>query len=139
MVNEEKQAKISPETTEKVEPKEAPKQGTTKVEGKIDVTTALKPGATVRVHQKIKDVNAKGEEKERIQIFEGIIIARHKKKEYGATVTIRKISNGVGVEKIFPINLPTITKWEVVKQSKVRRAKLYFLRDYKKRLKEIKA
>ena len=98
----------------------------------------LKPGITVRVHQKIKDVNAKGEEKERIQVFEGIIIAKHKKKDNGATITVRKISNGVGVEKIFPIHLPTIVKWEVVKETKVRRAKLYFLREYKKRLKEIK-
>lgn len=98
----------------------------------------LRPGLTIRVHQKIKDVNAKGEEKERIQVFEGIIIAAHKKKDTGATITVRKISNGVGVEKIFPIHLPTIVKWEVVKESKVRRAKLYFLREYKKRLKEVK-
>ena len=98
----------------------------------------LRPGMTVRVHQKIKDVNAKGEEKERIQIFEGIIIGKHRVKDNGATITVRKVSNGVGVEKIFPIHLPTIVKWEVVKESKVRRAKLYFLREYKKRLKEIK-
>ena len=97
----------------------------------------LKPGMTVRVHQKIKELNSKGEEKERIQYFEGMIIARKHNKETGATITVRKISEGIGVEKIFPLNLPTITKIEIKKQAKVRRAKLYYLRDgYKKKLKE---
>jgi large subunit ribosomal protein L19 len=99
----------------------------------------LKPGMTVRVFQKIKELNAKGEEKERVQYFEGIIIAKKHGKETGGTITVRKISDGVGVEKIYPLNLPTITKIEVKKQSKVKRAKLYFLkRGYKKKLKEIK-
>ena len=133
MANEEKQQK-----TKAPEAKEAPVKEEIKAEATIDVTKELQPGVTVRVHQQIKDVNAKGEEKERIQVFEGIIIARHKKRDTGATITVRKISNGVGVEKIFPIHLPTIKKWEIVKRSKVRRAKLYFLRDYKKRLKEIR-
>ncbi|NCB20955.1 MAG: 50S ribosomal protein L19 [Clostridia bacterium] len=97
----------------------------------------LKPGMTVRVHQKIKEFNSKGEEKERIQYFEGIIIARKHNKEIGGTITVYKISNGVGVEKIFPLNLPTITKIEVKKIAQVRRAKLYFLKKgYKKKLKE---
>ena len=97
----------------------------------------LKPGMTVRVHQKIKELNSKGEEKERVQYFEGIIIARKHNKETGATITVRKVSDGIGVEKIFPLNLPTITKIEIKKIAEVRRAKLYFLRDgYKKRLKE---
>lgn len=97
----------------------------------------LKPGMTVRVHQKIKELNSKGEEKERIQYFEGIIIARKHNKEIGGTITVYKISNGVGVEKIFPLNLPTITKIEVKKIAQVRRAKLYFLKKgYKKKLKE---
>lgn len=96
----------------------------------------LRPGMTVRVHQKIKELNAKGEEKERIQYFEGTIIAKKHGKEKGGTITVRKISDGVGVEKIFPLNLPSITKIEVKKQARVRRAKLYFLRGYKKRLKE---
>ena len=99
----------------------------------------LKSGMTVRVHQKIKEINLKGEEKERIQYFEGIIIAKKHGNEAGATITIRKISNGVGVEKIFPLNLPSITKIEVKKQAQVKRAKLGFLkRGYKKRLKEKK-
>ncbi len=97
----------------------------------------LKPGMTVRIHQKIKELNVKGEEKERIQYFEGIIIAKKHKNETGGTITVRKISEGVGVEKIFPLNLPTITKIEVKKEAQVRRSKLYFLkRGYRKKLKE---
>lgn len=84
----------------------------------------LRPGYTVRVHQLIKEG-----EKERVQIFEGIIIAINS--GYGAdkTFTVRKIVEGVGVEKIFPLHLPTIEKIEVKKESKVRRAKLYYMRD----------
>lgn len=94
------------------------------------------PGMTIRVHQKIKDVNPKGEEKERVQVFEGMVIGRKHGAEKGATITVRKISNGVGVEKIFPINLPSIVKVEKKKQAKVRRAKLGYLRTSKKKLKE---
>ena len=111
---------------------------TTITEQKTAVIPDLRPGMTVRIHQKIREVNPKGEEKERVQVFEGMIIARHKRKGTDATVTVRKISNGVGVEKIFPVNLPTIIKWEPIKQAKVRRAKLYHLRNYSKRLKETK-
>jgi large subunit ribosomal protein L19 len=97
----------------------------------------LKPGMTVRIYQKIKETNTKGEEKERLQYFEGIIIAKKHGKESGATITVRKVSDGVGVEKIFPLNLPTIDKIVVKKQAEVRRAKLYFLkRGYKKKLRE---
>ncbi|MFH1582790.1 MAG: 50S ribosomal protein L19 [Candidatus Falkowbacteria bacterium] len=99
---------------------------------------ALKPGMTVRIYQKIKELNSKGEEKERVQYYEGIIIAKKHGQEAGGTITVRKISDGVGVEKIFPLNLPTITKIEIKKQNKVRRAKLYFLRDYNKKMKEVK-
>ena len=96
----------------------------------------LKPGMTVRVYHRIKELNSKGEEKERSQYFEGMIIAKKHGKEIGATITVRKISDGIGVEKIFPLNLPTIEKIVVKKEAKVRRAKLYYLRDYKKKLKE---
>ena len=83
----------------------------------------LKVGDTVRVHQKIKEGN-----RERIQVFEGIII----KKQGGglnATITVRKIAYGVGVEKTFLIHSPLVEKVEVVRVGKARRAKLYYLRD----------
>ena len=103
----------------------------------VETKLELKPGMTVRVYQKIKELNSKGEEKERIQYFEGMIIARKHNKEVGATITVRKISEGVGVEKIFPLSLPTITKIEIKKIAEVKRAKLYYLRSgYKKKLKE---
>lgn len=99
----------------------------------------IKPGTTVRVYQKIKELNIKGEEKERVQYFEGLVIGKKHGKEKGGTITVRKISDGVGVEKIFPLNLPTITKIDIKKQAKVRRAKLNYLKGkYKKKLKEKK-
>jgi len=99
----------------------------------------LKPGMTVRIHQKIKELSAKGEEKERVQYFEGLVIACRHGKEPGGTVTVRKMSDGVEVEKIFPVHLPTITKVDVKREASVNRAKLYFLkRGYKKKLKEKK-
>lgn len=104
----------------------------------ISDSNNIKPGMTVKVYEKIKEKNAKGEEKERVQIFEGIILSKKHGKEAGATITVRKISDGVGVEKIFPINSPVIEKIVPVKQAKVRQAKLGYLRNYKKRLKENK-
>lgn len=105
----------------------------------IRVIPELKPGMTVRVYQKIKELNMKGEEKQRIQYFEGIIIAKKHSKKEGGTITVRKVSDGIGVEKIFPLELPAITKIEIKKQAEVKRAKLYFLRrGYKKKLKEKK-
>lgn len=102
--------------------------------------TVYKPGMVVKVHQRIKELNAKGEEKERIQIFEGTIISAKHGQEAGATITVRKISEGVGVEKIFPIHSPVIAKIEIAKQFRVRRAKLNHLRDpkFKRKMKEIK-
>lgn len=96
----------------------------------------IKPGMTVRVHEKIREQTEKGE-KERIQIFEGMVLSRHGGVQRQATITVRKIAaDRIGVEKIYPLNAPTVAKIEPVKQARVRRAKLYFLRDYKKRLKE---
>jgi len=102
-------------------------------------TTEIKPGMLVQVHQKIKELDAKGNPKEKIQVFEGMVIARRGGNTPGATFTIRKVgADGIGIEKIYPIHLPTITKVDLVKQYKVRKAKLYYLRNYKKKLKEIK-
>ncbi len=94
----------------------------------------LKPGMTVRVYQKITETTEKGE-RERIQVFEGLILAI-RGAGIGKTVTIRKISDGVGVERIYPVFSPQIEKIEVVGQAKVRRAKLNYFRKYKKKLKE---
>lgn len=84
----------------------------------------IRAGDTVKVHQRIQD---KG--KTRIQIFEGVVLARKHGNEPGATFTVRKMASGVGVEKIYPLYSPNIDKIEIVKRSKVRRAKLYFIRD----------
>jgi large subunit ribosomal protein L19 len=99
--------------------------------------TQVKPGMVIRVHLKIKDVNTKGEEKERIQIYEGLVLARKHGNEPGATITVRKISEGIGCERIFPVHSPLIEKIELVDTKEVHRAKLYYTRDYKKRLKSI--
>ncbi|MCD6528104.1 50S ribosomal protein L19 [bacterium] len=84
------------------------------------------PGDTVRVHQKVKE-----KDKERIQIFEGQVLAKKHGKEIGATVTVRSVIDGIGVEKIFPIYSPTIEKIEIIKRGKTKRAKLYYLRTAK--------
>lgn len=97
----------------------------------------IKPGMVIRVHVKIKDLNTKGEEKERIQVYEGLVIARKHGTEQGSTITVRKISEGIGVERIFPTFSPLIDKIELVDTKDVHRAKLYYTRDYKKRLRSI--
>ncbi|MEI6494461.1 MAG: 50S ribosomal protein L19 [bacterium] len=84
----------------------------------------LRVGNTVRVWQKIQE---KG--KTRLQAYEGLIIAHKHGSEAGATITVRKTASGVGMERIFPIYSPVIDKVEIVKRAKVRRAKLYFIRD----------
>lgn len=86
----------------------------------------IRPGDTVLVHQKIKEG-----EKERIQIFEGIVIAKKHGKGISATITVRKVVDGVGVERIFPMHSPSIEKIEISKRAKARRSKLYYLRTAK--------
>ncbi len=84
----------------------------------------IKAGMSVKVSQKIREG-----EKERIQNFEGLVIAVNGGKGVDATFTVRKIVGGIGVEKIFPLHSKTITKIEVIKQAKVRRSKLYYMRE----------
>ena len=84
---------------------------------------AMRSGDTVRVH-----VNVREGEKERIQVFEGLVIGQHRGGAR-ATFTVRKVSFGQGVERIFPLHSPVIDKIDIVRSAKVRRAKLYFLRN----------
>ena len=86
-------------------------------------TSKVQIGDTVRVHVKVKEGS-----RERIQVFEGTVIAK-KHGGIGETITVRRVSYGVGVEKVFPLHAPTVEKIEVVRRGKVRRAKLYYLRD----------
>jgi large subunit ribosomal protein L19 len=96
---------------------------------------AVKPGDTVKVHVKVREGD-----KERIQVFEGLIIGMHRGGAR-ASITVRKVSFGQGVERIFPLHSPVIDKIEVVRTARVRRAKLYFLRELRgkaSRLKEVR-
>ena len=86
---------------------------------------AIKPGDTVRVHVKVREGD-----KERIQVFEGMVIGMHRGGAR-ATFTVRKVSFGPGGERIFPLHSPIIDKIDVVRTARVRRAKLYFLRELK--------
>lgn len=81
-------------------------------------------GDTIRVWSKIQE---KG--KTRLQAFEGLVLARKHGKESGATITVRKVSNGIGVERIFPLYSPMVDNIEILKKSRSRRAKLYYVRD----------
>lgn len=83
----------------------------------------LKAGQVVRVHQKIKEG-----EKERVQIFEGLVMQVSSGHGIGKTFTVRKVVEDVGVEKVFPFHAPTVEKIQVVREGKVRRAKLYYMR-----------
>ena len=85
----------------------------------------FRPGDTIKVHVKIKEGD-----KERLQVFEGTVIARHNS-GMGETITVRKVSFGQGVERIFPMNAPVVDHIDVVRTGRVRRAKLYYLRGLK--------
>ena len=89
-----------------------------------DAVLDVRSGDTVRVHQKIKEGN-----KERIQVFEGVVIRTDRKKSHTSRITVRKIASGVGVEKSFILHSPLVEKIEIVRRAKVRRNYLSFLRN----------
>jgi large subunit ribosomal protein L19 len=117
--------------------KENEKMKLTPVDMKSRKALDFKAGDSVRVWSKIQE---KG--KTRLQAFEGLCLARKHGAEIGATFTIRKVASGVGVEKIFPLYSPNVDKIEIIRKSKTRRSKLYFIRtkavkEVKKRLKSV--
>lgn len=121
----------------KVQPMEITKKQFTPVVQEDRKNLAFKAGDTVRVWNKILE---KG--KVRLQAFEGLVLSRKHGTESGATFTIRKVASGVGVERIFPLYSPNVDKIEIVRKSKTRRSKLYYIRtkavkEVKKRLKSV--
>jgi len=98
---------------------------------RVDIPN-FKAGDTIRVHARIKEG-----EKERVQVFQGFVLRKRKGKT-GATFTVRKISYGVGVERIFPLHSPTIDKIEIVTRGKVRRGRIYYMRKLQGKAARIK-
>ena len=90
-------------------------------------------GDTINVHVKIKEGN-----KERIQLYQGVVIQRRNPNSMGESFTVRKTSNGIGVERIFPLLSPTVDKIEVVRRGKVRRARIFYLREARGKAARIK-
>jgi len=101
----------------------------------------IRPGDTIKVYQVIPDTGSSkhGQEKEKIQIFEGVVLAKRRGKEIGATITVRKIIDRIGVERIFPLYSPTIKKIEIIRRGKTKRAKLFYLRRASGRKARLKA
>ena len=93
----------------------------------------IRPGDSVKIHQKIKEGG-----KERIQLFEGVVISKKHGVGVSATITVRRVLQGIGVERIFPIHSPSIAKIEISKKGKVKRSKLYYLRTAKGKRARIK-
>jgi len=93
-------------------------------DSQLKVLPEFRVGHTVKVHQKIKEGS-----KERVQIFEGVVIARKGGSGVNATFMVRKIASGVGVERIYPLHSPNIVKLEVTKSPNVRQSKIYYVRD----------
>ena len=98
----------------------------------------IRPGDKVRVYQKIPAriatqnvAGGKEGEEEKTHLFEGLVLARKHGKEMGATITVRRMISGIGVERVFPLHSPTIEKIEILSRGRVRRAKLYYLRKIK--------
>jgi len=126
-----KDQKISKTTQKSIIAKVASEK---QVQGNKGKYSNVKPGCLVRVYQRIREGK-----KERLQAFEGLVIARKHGSELGATITVRREAGGFGVERVYPLHSPLIEKIEIVRRSKVRRAKLYYLRQRagrKMRLKE---
>ena len=127
MTEETKETKKQETEKEEIKEKEIKKE-------KKQAIPEIRSGDTIKVYQIIKETGGAAkktedkEKKEKIQIFEGLVLARKHGNEPGATITVRKVMDGIGVEKIFPIFSPLIKKIEIVKHGKVRRAKLYYLR-----------
>ncbi len=94
------------------------------IQDQLKKVPEIKSGQTIRVYQRVKEGA-----KERIQPFEGLVIATKHGRGLDGTFTVRKISEGVGVERIYPLHSPTIDKIEILKVAKVRRAKLYYMRE----------
>jgi len=122
---------------DKVKPMEITKKQFTPVIQEDRKKLDFKAGDTVRVWNKILE---KG--KTRLQAFEGLVLSRKHGTESGATFTVRKVASGVGVERIFPLYSPNVDKIEIIRQSKTRRSKLYYIRtkavkEVKKRLKSV--
>ncbi|MBU2036751.1 50S ribosomal protein L19 [Patescibacteria group bacterium] len=93
------------------------------IQDQLKKVPEIKAGQTVKVYQRVKEGN-----KERVQPFEGLVLAVKHGQGLDGTFTVRKIASGVGVEKIYPLHSPTIDKIEVLKKANVRRAKLYYMR-----------
>ncbi len=96
----------------------------------------FQPGDTVRVHLKVREKSG-DTERTREQIFEGVVL-RRRGSGVGETFTVRKISMGIGVERVFPLHSPNVAKVDVVRRGKVRRAKLYYLRERKGKAARVK-
>lgn len=105
-------------------------------------TPDLQAGDIVRVYQKVKEQDPSeksGQAKERIQVFEGVLLAKKHGKGVSGTITVRKISQGVGVERVFPLHSPLVEKIEVARKTKVRQGKLYYLRSLQGKKARLKA
>ena len=97
----------------------------------------IRTGMTLRIHQKIKELAPNGEEKERVQVYEGIVM-KMSGVSSRKTMTVRKVSSGVGVERIFPIGLPSLQKIELTKVAHVRHKDISIIRKSKKRMRDVK-